>query len=169
MDPTGNYKISIIFLILFNSYLITFIFCSFHNMKKISDAGDYFIILDNGLYIYNFEKSNCEKIRDLDKSIFYSNDEYNNIIISNNYNSNSNEIKIASLINQHLYVYSYNNLNCDYKLITSLIDNNHYTYPFDIKIDNYKLRINFVKYESKYYIKTFEFENYLSIKIMSLI
>ena len=169
MDPIGNYKISIIFLIIFNSYLIPFTFCSFHNMKKISDIGDYFIILDNGLYIYNFEKSKCEKIRDLDKSIFNSNNEYNNILISKN--SNSNNIKIAALINQYLYVCSYNKLSCDYQFITSLVDKDHYIYPFDVIIDNYKLRIDLVKYKeggffssSKYYIKAFEFENYSSIK-----
>ena len=169
MDIIKRFKNYISFNLIFNLFLIPFVICSFKRMKKISDNNDYFVILDDGLYIYNFEKSKCETITNLDKSIFYSNDEYNNIVITKNSNPDSNKIKIAALINQHLFVYSNNNINCDYKIIESLADNDHYIYPFYVKIDDYKLIIIlYVEEEglisSNYYIKVFEFENYLSIK-----
>ena len=151
MDLNLGYKNIITFNFIFNLFLIPFVICSFKSMKKVSDNGDYFVILDKGLYIYNFEKSKCETITNFGKSIFESDDEYNNIVISKNINSNSKEIKIAALINQHLYVHTYNNSNKNIEniLINDLKDENHYIFPFYVQIIDDKLKIYLLKYEKK--------------------
>ena len=117
-------------IILFYSY--TFISCSIRSMKKISDDGDYFVILDSGIYIYNFEKSTQINITIFNESIFETKDEYNQIIISKNQDDISNEIKIGALINHHLYIYTYNDSNnkLEYLLIEQLKDSRQLTHPF---------------------------------------
>ena len=109
MNSIKTYIFYISSIFLFNYILFPLIFCSFQSIKKISDNGDFFVILDKGLYIYNFESYKCENIAGLNKSIFEENDEYNQIIISENYNISSKETKIATLINQYLYIYTYDN------------------------------------------------------------
>ena len=142
-----------------------------HSMKKISKNGDYFVVLDDGLYIYNFEKSKREIIFYFNQTIFEDDDKNNHIIISNNETDN----KIAVLINHHFFIYSYENSikNIEYILIQNLIDNEHLTQPFNIEIDNFKLIIDLIKLDknnkiaygcSQNYIKSFIFENYTSIK-----
>ena len=101
----------IIIELIINFYLYPSISCKFRSMKKISEDGDYFIILDSGIYIHNFEKSKQINIKIFNESIFETNDEYNQIIISKNQDDNSNEIKIAALINHHLYIYTYDDSN----------------------------------------------------------
>ena len=172
MNSMKTYIFYILSIFLFNYNLFPLIFCSFQSIKKISDNGDFFVILDKGLYIYNFESYKCENIAGLNKSIFEENDEYNQIIISENYNISSKETKIAALINQYLYIYTYDNSkkNFTYIILESLIDSGISALPFFVKIDNYNLTINLITYEnnfflpSYYYITSFEFENYLSIK-----
>ena len=170
-----KFYMNIIFSLIFYFKLIPLAYCSFYNMKKISDNGDYFVILKDGLYIYNFEKSKCKMITSLDASIFNINDALNNIIISKNFNNNSKEIIISALINQNLYVYtiSNSNINLESKKLESLVDKdkNHKTYPFSVQIINLQLIIKIIEFEDKdnilfdkYYIKSFEFNNYLSIQ-----
>ena len=164
MESFKNY---FIFILTLNLLIIPFNICSFKSLKKISDDGDYFVILDNGLYIYNFEKSECESIMTIGNSIFNQNDENNYIIITKNINSNLNETKIAALINQYLYVCKYDISinNCEYQSIQSLKD----TYPFYVHIDNFKLKIYSLIYKykilvGKYLIESFDFANYSTIK-----
>ena len=96
----------IIIALIINFCLYPSITCLFRSMKKISDDEDYFVILDSGIYIYNFEKSKqINKI--FNESIFEENDEYNQIIISKNKDDDSYELKIAALINYHLFIYLY--------------------------------------------------------------
>ena len=53
-----------------NFFLYTFVSCSIQSMKKISDNGDYFVVLDSGLCIYNFEQSMQINITIFNESIF---------------------------------------------------------------------------------------------------
>ena len=62
----------IIISLIIHFYLYTFISCSIQRMKKISDDGDYFVILDSGICIYNFEKSTQINITIFNESIFKS-------------------------------------------------------------------------------------------------
>ena len=171
MNVIKTFIFCIIFIFLFNNNLYPLILCSFQSIKKISDNGDYFVILDKGIYIYNFENYKCERITGLNEAIFKSNDTYNQIIISKNYNISSNETKIAALINQYLYIYTYDNSKkiFTYIILESLIDSGNTIFPFYVEIDNRKLAINLIEYQlntltPRYYISLFEFENYLSIK-----
>jgi len=145
MNAIKTYIFYIASIFLFNYNLIM---CSFQSIKKISDNGDFFVILDNGIYIYNFENYKCEKITDLNKAIFKENNE---IVISKNYNATSKETKIAALINQYLFIYTYDNSkkNLTYIILESLVDVGETIFPFFVKIDNYKLTIYLLKYEYK--------------------
>ena len=153
------------FILIEISSLFSFAICYFRSIKKISDDGNYFVISDNGLYIYNFENSECFTIKEID-----INNESDFFIISNIYKSNSGLIKIAALINQHLYVYTYDNLNknLEYFVIESLSKIRISQYSFDVFIDNYQLSIFLIEKDGDengriYNIKTYNFENYASI------
>ena len=144
----------------------------FYAIEIISDeTNDYFVILDDGLYIYNFENLKYKLITNLSKSIFEENEAYNNIIISRNINTTTKEIKIAALINQNLFVYNYNTTKLENNSIESLIDTTHNTFPFFIQINDTNLKIYLIKYEkdpyaitsTKHFLKTFFFQNYLAI------
>ena len=53
----NRYHSCVVFTFLFIFCLLSPSTCLFRKMKKISNNEDYLVILDNGLYIYNFEKS----------------------------------------------------------------------------------------------------------------
>ena len=135
----------ILFFILINTFLYPSIVSLLRSMKEISDNGDYFVVLDSGLYIYNFENSKRKTIATLNSSIFKTKDEDNRIVISKNEDSFSNETKIATLINQHLYIYTYGNsiTNLEYLLIKNFTRSLYKTFPFEIQINDYNLNIFF--------------------------
>ena len=159
-----------IITLIIHFYLYTFISCSIQRMKKISDDGDYFIILDSGIYLYNFEKSTQINITIFNESIFDTNDAYNHIIISKNQDDISNEIKIGALINHHLYIYTYDDSNnkLEYLLIEQLKDSRHLTHSFQVKINNASIIIVYLV-ASEYSVRpdkiqSLSFQNYLDIK-----
>ena len=138
----------IILLLIIHFYSYSSISCLLRSMKKISDDGDYFVILDNGLYLYNFEKSKKINLIIFNESVFKTNDEDNNIIISKNYDDILNETKISDLINHHLYIYTYNisNNKVDYLLIENLKNYFLHThYSFNVEIKNFTVKILFIK------------------------
>ena len=141
-----NEKIIILLIIHFCSYHS--ITCLIRSMKKISDDGDYFVILDNGLYIYNFEKSKRINLTIFNESPFETKYEDNNIIISKNFDIILNETKISALINHHLYIYTYGSSNnkVDYLLIDDLKNSNDKAYySFNVEIKNFTVTIFFIK------------------------
>ena len=163
--------IHIMIFILFLINLFSLIMCSFYGIQKISNNDNFLVLLDKGLYNYNYESKKCEIIKKLDDSIFEENDEYNRVVITKNSKIDSTETKIAVLINQHLYIYTYDNSsnNFKYTLINSLIDSEHKTFPFHVQIVDFKLTIYLLKHEMSfvlynYFLKSFGFNNYLSIK-----
>ena len=140
--------VHIIVSLIINFYLFGFISCSIKIMKKISDDGDYFVILDNGLYLYNFETLKKINLTIFNKSPFKTKYEDNNIIISKNYDDILNEIKISALINHHLYIYTYGSSNnkVDYLLIDDLKNSNDKAYySFNVEIKNFTVTILFIK------------------------
>ena len=160
-----------IFILTFIFSLFSFVICSFRSIKKISDDENYFVISDNGLYIYDFENSKCITIKEIDISNLINNNVHDSFIISNIYKSNSGLIKIAALINQHLYVYTYDNLNknLEYFIIESLSNIGNDQFTFSVLIDNHQLYIFLIEKDGddtnrRYYsIKAYIFENYASI------
>ena len=164
----------IILIILINILLYHSIISKLRSMKEISDNGDFFVILDSGLYIYNFENPKRNVITTFNQSIFNVRDDYNRIVITKNEDKISNETKIAALINQHLYIYTFgnSNTNLEYLLIKNFAGNLYSTFPFEIEIKGYNLYIYFSVFSVPFgtgcgelYIKEFIFQNYTSIQI----
>ena len=158
-----------LFLLCFN--IFKFVFCSFRDIKKISDNGDYFVISDNGLFIYNFENSICDMIKQIDLSQLSCKRICDYFMISNIYKSESGVIKIAVLINQYLYIYTNDNLTKSLKKINikNFFDDEYYIHPFNIEIDNDKLTIYYLQNEKscklcKGNIMISFLENYSSIE-----
>ena len=173
MHTIKKNKSFILFIFIF--YKITEINSSFQKLEKINEEGDYFVVLSNGLYIYNFEKISCEIIG----SIENINNQNNKIITSKNINHKTNQTKIATLINQYLYVFTYDGISNNFEKIKieSLISYGDYLnngdniYPFSVKINGYNLRIYYSLEDydyilgSYYNIKSLNFINYSSIKV----
>ena len=156
----NNYLILLIIFL----YLIKYVISSFKSLKRISENGDYLVILDNGLYIYNFAKLKCRTITNYEASIFKSNEDDNYILISDKEVDNSMEIKIAVLINKYLYIISFD--GNDDNLINLVIQNlsDEKIYPFNVQVDGYNLIINYIKKDRpKHSIESFHFNDYLSI------
>ena len=163
--------IHIIVSLIINFYLNAFVSCSIQRMKKISDNGDYFVVLDSGLYIYNFEQSTQINITIFNEPIFETRDEYNQIIISKNEDDILNQTKIAALINYHLFIYTYDDSNnkLEHLLIEQLKKQwySYYNYPFQVEIKNFSVIIYFISRYSiinPFKIQSLSFQNYLDIK-----
>ena len=163
----------VFFLILIEFFLYPSIICLLKSIKKISNNGDYLAVLESGLYIYNFENTKIKTITTFNQSIFNIRDEYNRIVISKNEDIFSNETKIATLINQHLYIYTYgnSNANLEYLLIKSFTGNLIRIFPFEIQIEGYNLSIYFSDFNPPFgvscgelYIKILFYQNYSSIQ-----
>ena len=58
-----NNNIQIKAILIIHLFLYSFNSNVFYNIEKISDNGDFLVVLNNGLYIYNFENYKCEKIK----------------------------------------------------------------------------------------------------------
>ena len=132
---------------------------SFQKMQKISDNEGYLVVLDTGLYIYDFEKSNCRIIKNFTNKIINSNN--NNIAIPKNINT-----KIVVLINYHLYVYDMENSNneAEYKSLEDIFERNVIS-TFYIQIENSQLILMNIIYESSitpYSVNSYMLEGYLS-------
>ena len=131
---------------------------SFQKMQKISENEGYLVVLDTGLYIYDFEKSNCRIIKNFTNKIINSNN--NNIAIPKNINT-----KIVVLINYHLYVYDMENSNneAEYKSLEDIFERNVIS-TFYIQIENSQLILMNIIYESgfaPYSVNSYMFDGYL--------
>ena len=107
-----------------NLYII-FIYCilisiksiiteEFIDIKKLSSCDDYFVVLDTGLYLYDFNTNNC--------SILY---QFNNSVYRINTNNNINLTElyyryrayIFCLVNEYLFIFNeYTNQLFNYKI-----------------------------------------------------
>ena len=117
---------------------------TFHKMQKISERDGYLVVLDTGLYLYDFENSNCRIIKNFNGII----NSYNNDIIIS---KNNNNIKIVTLINYHLYIYDKENTNneVEYKSLEDIFKNNNIS-PFYIQIENSQLILINIIYKSNW-------------------
>ena len=76
----------------------------FIDIKKLSTSDKYFVVLDTGLYLYNFYNYVCSLIRQFSK-LKGNNDR----IIIDNLNDEKNSY-ILCLVNQYLFIFNeYNN------------------------------------------------------------
>ena len=80
----------------------------FQKIKKLSSSGDYFVILDNGLFIYNSnftENLTIYSFNDIQK--ISNNEDSINVIISEL--KNNDDIYIICLVKKYLYLYDDSN------------------------------------------------------------
>ena len=107
-----------------NLYII-FIYCilisiksiiteEFIDIKKLSSCDDYFVVLDTGLYLYDFNTNNCSILHQFNNSVYR---------INTNNNINLTELYyryrayIFCLVNEYLFIFNeYTNQLFNYKI-----------------------------------------------------
>ena len=104
----------------------------FIDIKKLSTSDKYFVVLDTGLYLYNFYNYDCSLIHQFSKL-----KNYDDRIIIDNLNDEKNSY-ILCLVNQYLFIFNeYNNKTIDYILNEiSSINKNDYCNIMPYKIEN---------------------------------
>ena len=157
------FQFAFIFILVSIFIAIKAISNDFLKIKALS-SGEYFVIFENNINIYNSKFSNCSTI------FFFNNskinptlNDLNNITISE-YNKNGEILYILCLIKEYLLIYDYNNKNITNHLLPELSlyskdDNNELHYynfiPYDSQYDNnihfliifiYAHRINLLYY-----------------------
>ena len=95
----------------------------FIEIKKLSPYDSYFVVLDTGLYLYNFNIFKCSIIQEFNNTIYKSK---NNKVILQELNYENNSYMIC-IVNEFLFIFNENN-NKTY--IYQIKDN-------DITKDNY--------------------------------
>ena len=86
----------------------------FIDIKKLSLSDSYFVVLDSGLYLYNFNTLDCSIILSFNSTVYRSS---NDKIILNELNGDYNSY-ILCLVNEYLFVFS----EFTYKLVYNKID-----------------------------------------------
>ena len=105
----------------------------FIEIKKLSLYDSFFVVLDTGLYLYNFNSPNCSIIESFNSSVYKRN---NNRVISNEPNHNEHYYT-PRIVNKFLFIFNEsNNKTCSF--ILDIFDNsdNHYydLLPLDLII-----------------------------------
>ena len=110
----------------------------FIDIKKLSLSDSYFVVLDSGLYLYNFNSLNCSIIERFNSSVYKLNNNNNRVILNElNYND---QHYILCIVNKYLFIFNEkNNKTCSFLL--DIIDNSYYHY-YDLlpyRFDNNKI------------------------------
>ena len=137
---------------------IRFIFAGeFIDMKKLSSFNSYFVILDTGLYLYDFNS--------FDLALIYQ--------FQNEYKDTNNKIKLTELyyryrayifclVNEYLFIfneYTYKVLNYQIKEIANFNDDDYYNImPYKIENNNISFIIAFNNDTNKLYFYSYNFD-----------
>ena len=137
---------------------IRFIFAGeFIDMKKLSSFNSYFVILDTGLYLYDFNS--------FDLALIYQ--------FQNEYKDTNNKINLAELyyryrayifclVNEYLFIfneYTYKVLNYQIKEIANFNDDDYYNImPYKIENNNISFIIAFNNDIKKLYFYSYNFD-----------
>ena len=117
----------------------------FIDIKKLSIYNySYFVILDTGLYLYNFNSEHCSLIHKFNKNEFKVSD--NKLILTEF--KNGYKAYIICLINEYLFIFNeYTYTLFDYKLneINSFGDNYYNLMPLKAENNNISFIIGFYK------------------------
>ena len=169
------------FLIVFISIIILSFFIhvkakdnKFLKMKALS-SGEYFVIFENNINIYNFNFTKCYTIFTFnDSKINPTLNDLKNISISE-YNQEENKLYILCLIKQYLFIYDVYNYQMKYHLVNKLLDYNndhknesHYycLIPYNIKNDyNISFIISFI-YNNKICFLFFSLNSFHNITFL---
>ena len=96
----------------------------FIDINKLSVTDTYFVVLDSGLYLYNFNTLDCSIILSFNSTVYRSS---NNKIILNEINDYYNSY-ILCLVNEYLFIFNEkNNKTISYKInVFNLLDYKYY-------------------------------------------
>ena len=119
-----NLKNAMIFSIYYSLFLIKECFAiDFIEIKKLSLYDLYFVVLDTGLFLYDFKTPNCSIIQSFNSTVYKS---YSNKIKLYELQQKNNSY-IFCLVNEYLFIYDeINNHMISYKL--NKLRNNLYYY-----------------------------------------
>ena len=142
---------------------------------KVLSSGEFFVIFENKINIYNPNFTNCLTIFSFNNSgINPTLSDLDNISISD-YNQIENKIYILCLIKTYLFIYDYTNNNMTYAQLEELLNYNKdrnnedhfYNFiPYKIKNNNnINFTISFI-YDNKIFFLYYSFDLLLNIKYL---
>ena len=123
MNTHNSFKSNYKFFLHFLSFLLSIkvVFSGlFIDIKKLSSFNKYFVVLDTGLYLYNFNDKDCALVYQFSK-----NKTVNDRIILDSLSDGKNHY-ILCLVNKYLFIFNENNN----RTITKTL-NESYTYKSD--------------------------------------
>ena len=104
--PRMNFTNFIIIYIYIIFLLIKLLFGNvFIDIKKLSLSDSYLVVLDTGLYLYNFKNFDCSIILNFNSSVYRNT---TNKVILNELNDENN-LYILCLVNEYLFIFNENN------------------------------------------------------------
>ena len=128
----------------------------------------YFVVLDSGLYLYNFNISECALIEQFNSSVYRSsNDKINLNELSDEFNS-----YIFCLVNEYLFIFNEkNNKTISYKLNGVVIPNNNYynLMPYKINKKNLSFILAINEESTKFTFYYYNFPLKVNISIINTI
>ena len=110
------------------------------NIKGISSSGEYFVILDNGIYIYDYNITQCLKFHS------FSNNNNDKASISEFISNDKNYI--AFLINYYLYIYNASNYEINHFYLGDLPEDEYESYDailYDVQNNNFFFIISLIQ------------------------
>ena len=110
------------------------------NIQRISSSGEYFVILDNGIYIYDYNITQCLKFHS------FSNNNNDKASISEFISNDKNYI--AFLINYYLYIYNSSNYEISYFYLKDLPEDKYESYDvilYDVQDNNFFFIISLIQ------------------------
>ena len=130
----------------------------FIDIKKLSSCDDFFVILDTGLYLYDFNIDNCNLIYKFNNNEIKSK-EINNINITELYNEKN--AYIFCLVNEYLFIfdeYTYQLFNCTINEINDFNDGYYNLMPYKIENNISNFIIAFNNETNKLYFYFYNFD-----------
>ena len=132
-------KFSIFFLIIISFYNVE-IDNKLLNLKRISSSGEYFIILNDGIYIYDYNITQCLQFHS------FTNKNNDKASISEFVKNDKNYISI--LMNNYLYIYNASNNEIKNFILKGLPEDEYESYDiilYDIKDDNFYFILSLIQ------------------------
>ena len=124
----------------------------FIDIIKIPLQTNYFVVLESGLYLYNFNNLDCSIIHKFNSSVYRS---YNNKINLTELEDESNSY-IFCLVNEYLFIFnSQNNKTLSYKLNEININKDDYYNLMPHKIKNNNISFILAYYNNKIKLRFF--------------
>ena len=119
---------------------------AFIGIKKLSLFDSYFVVLETGLYIYNFNNLDCSIILSFNSTVYKNNS--NDKIIINGINDEYNSF-ILCLVNEYFFIFNEkNNKTNSYKMNDIIPQNKKYYDLLPFKLESNNMSLIFVFYNN---------------------